>query len=62
MIYRDCYETDSNLRFVNCPRCGNEEYSEDAKYCRICGFSAFNVYAAARTASARSFDRTLPLK
>lgn len=42
MIYKDGYETDSNLRFVNCPRCGNEEYSEDAKYCRICGFSAYN--------------------
>jgi len=42
MIYRDGYETDKNLRFVSCPRCGNEEYSEDAKYCRICGFSAYN--------------------
>ena len=42
MIYRDGYETDSNLRFVRCPRCGNEEYSEDALYCRICGFSAYN--------------------
>nr|DAZ21858.1 MAG TPA: Double zinc ribbon protein [Caudoviricetes sp.] len=42
MIYRDGYETDSNLRFVSCPRCGNEEYSEDAIYCRICGFSAYN--------------------
>lgn len=42
MIYNDGYETDSNLRFVSCPKCGNEEYSENAVYCRICGFSAYN--------------------
>lgn len=42
MIYNDGYETDGNLRFVNCPKCGNEEYSEEAKYCKICGFSAYN--------------------
>lgn len=35
MIYRDAYKTDSNLRFVSCLKCGDEEYSEDAKYCRI---------------------------
>lgn len=42
MIYNDGYKTDSNLRFVSCPKCGNEEYSEKAMYCRICGFSAYN--------------------
>lgn len=42
MIYNDGYETDGNLRFVKCPRCGNEEYSPDAEYCRICGFPAYN--------------------
>jgi len=42
MIYKDGYETDNNLRFVSCPKCGNEEYSEDAQYCRICGFYAYN--------------------
>lgn len=42
MIYRDGYETDNNLRFVSCPRCGNEEYSQNAQYCRICGFYAYN--------------------
>jgi hypothetical protein len=42
MIYNDGYETDENLRFIKCPRCGNEEYSSDAKYCRICGFPAYN--------------------
>lgn len=42
MIYNDGYETDNNLRFVRCPRCGNEEYSQDARYCRICGFPVYN--------------------
>ena len=42
MIYKDGYETDSNLRFVSCPKCGNEEYSEEALYCRICGFPTYN--------------------
>ena len=42
MIYRDGYATDNNLRFLKCPKCGNEEYSGDAKYCRICGFSSYN--------------------
>lgn len=38
MIYYDGYETDGNLRFVKCPRFGNEEYSPDEEYCRICDF------------------------
>ena len=42
MIYNDGYETDSNLRFVRCPKCGNEEFSNNAQYCRICGFQAYN--------------------
>lgn len=42
MIYNDGVGVDENLRFVKCPKCGNEEYSADAKFCRICGFSAFN--------------------
>jgi len=42
MIYSDGYEVDGNLRFVRCPKCGNEEYSADAKFCKICGFPAYN--------------------
>ena len=42
MIYRDGYAMDNNLRFLKCPKCGNEEYSGDAKYCRICGVSSYN--------------------
>ncbi|MCD7712441.1 MAG: hypothetical protein LUJ25_06980 [Firmicutes bacterium] len=42
MIYNDGYEVDENLRFIKCPRCGNEQYSDNAKYCRICGFNVYN--------------------
>ena len=42
MIYNDGYEVDKNLKFVKCPRCGNEEYSRDAQYGCICGFLAYN--------------------
>lgn len=42
MIYNDGYATDDELRFVRCPRCGNEEYSENSRFCRICGFQTFN--------------------
>jgi hypothetical protein len=33
---------DGNLRFVSCLRYGNEEYSENAMYCCICGFQVYN--------------------
>lgn len=42
MIYKDGYEVDENLRFIKCPRCGNEEFAPEAKYCRICGFPTSN--------------------
>lgn len=42
MIYNDGYKTDNDLRFLSCPKCGNEEYSQNAQYCRICGLSAYN--------------------
>lgn len=42
MIYNDGFDVDNNLRFIKCPKCGNEEYSVDAKFCKICGFPAYN--------------------
>lgn len=42
MIYNDGYEVDNEKRFVRCPRCGNEEYSSEAAFCRICGLPAYN--------------------
>lgn len=41
MIYNNGYETNSNLRFLSCPKCDNEKYSKDAKYCRICEFPTY---------------------
>ena len=42
MIYRDGFEVNKNKRFVKCPRCGNEEYSEEAMFCKICGLQVYN--------------------
>lgn len=42
MIYKDGYEKDRNIRFLSCPRCGNEKYSEEVIYCHICCFSVYN--------------------
>lgn len=32
-------------RVLKCPLCGNGEFSENARYCRICGTPAFNTCA-----------------
>lgn len=42
MIYNDGFSMDKNLRVNQCPKCGNEQFSEDAEFCRICGVSLFN--------------------
>lgn len=42
MIYDDGTKMDENMRAIECPRCGNEEYSQGAKFCRICGLQAYN--------------------
>ncbi|WIF95096.1 hypothetical protein [Caminicella sporogenes] len=42
MYYKDGYSMDENLRVIKCPRCGNEEFSSEAVYCRICGTMLFN--------------------
>ena len=42
MIYNDGFPVNDDMRFEKCPRCGNEEYSEYAQYCRVCGLPAFN--------------------
>ena len=42
MIYKDGYPMDSNLRVTACPLCGNEEFSDDAEFCRICGTVLYN--------------------
>ncbi len=43
MIYNDGLPMDENLRVTQCPKCGNEEFSRDADFCRICGTSLYNV-------------------
>lgn len=35
-------ETDENNRFTQCPRCGNNIFSKEARYCKICGLYLYN--------------------
>ena len=42
MKYNDGFLMDENLRVTVCPKCGNEEFSERANFCRICGTSLYN--------------------
>lgn len=42
MKYNDGVQMNDNMRVVICPKCRNEEYGDDAKYCRICGQMLFN--------------------
>ena len=43
MKYNDGVEMNSELRIIRCPQCGNEEFSDNAKHCRICGLMAYNT-------------------
>lgn len=43
MIYEDGVEMDENGRAKICPLCGNEQFSKDAEFCRICGFAVYNL-------------------
>jgi hypothetical protein len=42
MIYDDGVELNEDMRVIECPRCENEEFSQDAGYCKICGLRAYN--------------------
>lgn len=42
MIYNDGFPMDNNLRVTQCPKCGNEQFSQNAEHCRICGTLLYN--------------------
>lgn len=42
MIYNDGVNMDEEGKVLECPRCNNEEFSQDAEHCRICGLSTSN--------------------
>lgn len=42
MIYNDGFTMDENNRVTECPQCGNEEFSSEAIFCRICGSVLYN--------------------
>lgn len=42
--YKDGVKYDGDtFRVLICPKCENEEFSQDATYCRICGLNLFNL-------------------
>lgn len=43
MIYNDGFPMDADLKVTQCPKCGNEQFSNDAEFCRICGVSLYNL-------------------
>lgn len=43
MFYNDGFGMDENMRVKECPYCGNEEFSDKAEFCRICGTQLFNI-------------------
>lgn len=42
MIYNDGVEIDDKRRVVKCPCCNNAQFTDDARFCRICGQLLFN--------------------
>ena len=43
MIYDDGVEMNGDMTITICPRCENEQFSDDADFCRICGLSTRNT-------------------
>lgn len=42
MKYNDGFAMDDDKRVLICPKCNNEEFDSEAKFCRICGSTLFN--------------------
>ena len=42
MKYDDGVKMNEDSRITECPTCRNEEFSDRAEYCRICGFLLYN--------------------
>ena len=42
MRYNDGIPMGEDMRVTRCPRCENEEFDDEADFCRICGLSRFN--------------------
>ncbi len=38
----DGFDLDENMRLIKCPKCGNDEFSDNAEYCKICGTFLYN--------------------
>ena len=45
LTYDDGVQMNENMRVMECPRCENEEFSDDAEFCKICGLEVYNYCA-----------------
>lgn len=43
MFYKYTIPTDKNGYLTECPVCKNTEFSDNAKYCRVCGLNRLNI-------------------
>lgn len=43
MIYTENIRVDVKGRLVECPVCKNTEFSDDSRFCKICGMSRYNM-------------------
>lgn len=43
MIYNDGFPMNEDKRVTICPQCKNEQFSDNAEYCRICSTPLFNL-------------------
>jgi hypothetical protein len=38
----DGVEMNKDMKVIECPRCGNKDFSDTAKFCKICGMQVYN--------------------
>ena len=57
MLYDDGVEFDeSTMKVKICPKCGNEEFSDNALFCKICGTNLYNDCEGIHTQNFNGFD------
>ena len=56
MFYNDGVEIDRKGRVLICPNCKNEEFSDKADFCRVCGTSLYNKCAGEWDDSAEYYE------
>jgi len=60
MKYNDGVALDANMRATICPQCQNEEFSEQAYHCRICGQILYNECEGGRDYNGNDYTHNNP--